>query len=126
MPNEVTAGLLSIVGVLVGGLFSRWLEKDRNAVYLASAREAVKTEYMAEETARYYLNHKGYRDRSFEHLSRRLGGVEDNELRKILVRAGAVRYIRADRSEWWRLLSREAEDINKAIHEDLGDDNDDL
>jgi hypothetical protein len=126
MTAEVTAGLFGIIGVLVGGLISWWLQKDRASADLKIALESVKTEHMAEKTAQYFLNHKGYTDRSFELLSKRLGGFEDNELRKILVRAGAVRYVRADGSEWWRLLSRTDEAIAKAKAESLGPGNEDL
>ncbi len=125
MSAEMTAGLFALLGVLLGGLISWWLQKDRHAADLAIALEAVKTEHMAEKTAQHYLNHKGYRDRSFDHLSKRLGGFEENELRKILVRAGAVRYLRKDGSEWWRLLSREGP-WNKSDQESLGVENDDL
>jgi hypothetical protein len=69
-------------------------------------REQNKVEFMAEETARHFLSHKGYTDRSFETLQNHLGGFSDDELRKILVRAGAIRVYRDDGSEWWRLLSR--------------------
>lgn len=126
MSPEMTAGLFALLGVLVGGLISWWLQKDRSAADFAMALEAVKTEHMAEKTALHYLNHQGYRDRSFELLGKRLGGFEGNELRKILVRAGAVRYTRKDGSEWWRLLSREGKPINKADREALGAENDDL
>ena len=126
MSGELTAGLFTVLGVLVGGLLSWWLQKDRAAANFRIALEAVKTEHMAEKTVQHYLNHKGYRDRSFEHLSKRLGGFEGNELRKILVRAGAVRYIRPDGSEWWRLLSREAERIDELKRESLGSENEDL
>ena len=68
---------------------------------------------MAESTARHYLGHKGYTDRSFDTLKKHLGGFEDDELRKILVRAGAIRVFREDGSEWWRLLERSAEYIEK-------------
>ena len=47
--------------------------------------------YMAEETARHFLSHKSFTDRSFEVLKKHLGGFDDDELRKILVRAGAIR-----------------------------------
>ena len=126
MSPEITSGLFGLVGVLVGGLLSWWLQKDRASADLRIALEAVKTEPMAEKTAQYYLNHKGYTDRSFDHLSRRLGGFDDDELRKILVRAGAVRYIRADGSEWWRLLSRTTEAIKRGDREELGPGNEDL
>jgi hypothetical protein len=126
MSPEMTAGLFALLGVLVGGLISWWLQKDRSAADFAMALEAIKTEHMAEKTALHYLNHQGYRDRSFELLSKRLGGFEGNELRKILVRAGAVRYMRKDGSEWWRLLSREGKPIDKTKQEDLGAENNDL
>ncbi len=61
----------------------------------------------------YYLNHKSYTDRSFVTLKKHLGGFEDDELRKILVRAGAIRTFREDGSEWWHLLSRMDEYIDK-------------
>lgn len=126
MSPEFISGLFALGGVVVGGVFSWLLQKGRTAADLAIALESVKTDHMAEKAAFHYLNHKGYRDRSFEHLSKRLGGFEDNELRKILVRAGAVRYIRDDKSEWWRLLSRASEARSKSKPELLGADNDDL
>ena len=74
-------------------------------------REENKTDFIAEETARHYLNHKSYTDRSFEVLQKHLGGFDEDELRKILVRAGAIRLYRDDGTEWWRLLERTAEYI---------------
>ena len=68
---------------------------------------------MAEETAHHFLSDKKYTDRSFELLKKKLGGFDDDELRKILVRAGAVRTYRKDDSEWWYLLSRMGERIEK-------------
>ena len=114
MTTELIAGLFGLLGVLVGGLISWWLQKDRASTDLRIALEAIKTEHMAETTARYFLSHKGYTDRSFQLLSERLGGFDPDELRRILVRAGAVRYLRRDGSEFWRLLSREPEAIAKA------------
>jgi len=67
----------------------------------------------SEETARHFLGHKGYTDRSFETLQMHLGGFDEEELRRILVRAGAIRIFREDGSEWWRLLSRMDEYISK-------------
>ena len=120
MTPEVTAGLFGLIGVVVGGLISWLIQKDRASTDMRIALEAVKT-------AQYFLSHKGYTDRSFELLSKRLGGFEEDELRRILVRAGAVRYIRADdNSEWWRLLSRSDEAIAKAKAKSLGPGNEDL
>lgn len=114
MSPETMAGLFGILGALLGGLISWWLQKDRASTDLRIALQAVKTEHMAETTARHFLQHKGYTDRSFELLRERLGGFHDDELRRILVRAGAIRYIRRDGTEFWRLLSREEEAIARA------------
>ena|SRR5690606_26157824 len=110
----MTAGLFGLLGVLVGGLISWWLQKDRASTDLRIALEAVKTEHMAEKTAQHFLGHKGYTDRSFQLLSERLGGFDPEELRRILVRAGAIRYKRSNGTEYWRLLSRDAEAIARA------------
>ena len=126
MNPEITAGLIGLLGVAIGGLISWWLQKDRASADMRIALEAVKSEYMAEQAAQHFLSHKGYTDRSFELIRKRLGGFEEDELRRILVRAGAVRYIRKDGSEWWRLLSRQGEAIARARGEDLGEENEDL
>ncbi|QGX40413.1 hypothetical protein [Permianibacter aggregans] len=126
--TELLSSFDTLIGVLIGGLISWWLQRDRASTDLRIALEAIKTEHQAEKTAYYFLTHKGYTDRSFELLQKRLGGFEENELRRILVRAGAVRYIREDGSEWWRLLSRHDEAIAKAKAKEaaLGPGNEDL
>jgi 5-bromo-4-chloroindolyl phosphate hydrolysis protein len=107
------SALYALLGTVVGGLISMILQKLKYDQELKIRREENKTEFMAETTARHFLSHKGYTDRSFETLKNHLGGFEDNELRKILVRAGAIRFFRDDGSEWWRLLSRMEEFIEK-------------
>ena len=42
-----------------------------------------------------------YAGRSFDVLKKHLGGFEEDELRKILVRAGAILVFRDDGTEWW-------------------------
>lgn len=106
MDPMIAGALSSLFGALVGGGISYLLNRQQHAQQLQRLREQYKTEYMAEDTARHFLSHRGYTDRSFEVLKKHLGGFGDDELRKILVRAGAVRTYRDDGSEWWRLLSR--------------------
>ncbi len=112
-PSVVVAGLSALGGTVVRGLISYFLQKQKNQQELSLLREQNKTEFMAETTARHYLDHKGYTDRSFEVLESHLGGFNEDELRKILVRAGAVRVYRDDGSEWWTLLDRLDERIEK-------------
>ncbi len=72
--------------------------------------EEIKTEYMAEMTAKKYLSHPDVTRRSFSLLKARLGGFSEDELRKILVRAGAVKFMGHNKKEktieWWGLLER--------------------
>ena len=96
----------ALLGALVGGGISYFLNRQQFANQLRIAQEQHRTEFMAEETARHFLSHRAFTDRSFETLRTHLGGFEDDELRKILVRAGAMRIYREDGSEWWRLVSR--------------------
>lgn len=103
----------TLIGTVVGGLISYFLQKQRYSQELKLRQEEFKTDFMAESTAKHFLNHKSFTDRSFETLKTHLGGFEDEELRKILVRAGAIRTYRQDGTEWWRLLSRMSEFIEK-------------
>jgi hypothetical protein len=105
--------LFTLMGTIVGGLLSYLLQRQRFQQELKIKQEENKTEFVAERTVKHFLNHKSYTDRSFETLQKHLGGFEDDELRKILVRAGAIRTYRTDGSEWWRLLSRMDEFIEK-------------
>jgi hypothetical protein len=117
--------LSSAAGLILGGFISYLLQKDKikhelvklreeNEHALVRLREENKTEFMAEMTAIHYLSHKKYTDRSFDELKKHLGGFEEDELRKILVRAGATRiYRREDGTEMWRLLSRSREHAEK-------------
>jgi hypothetical protein len=114
-PN-ILAALSALSGAIVGGLISYFLQKDKNKHELEMLQENNKTEFMAENTAKHYLGHKGYTDRSFEVLKKHLGGFEEDELRKILVRAGAIRIYKDDGTEMWRLLSRSKENAEKKGH----------
>jgi hypothetical protein len=103
----------ALLGALVGGGISFLLNRQQLGNQLSVMRAQHKTEFAAEETARMLLSHRSFTDRSFEALQRALGGFEEDELRKILVRAGAMRVYREDGSEWWRLVSRMDEFIER-------------
>ena len=112
----------ALLGAVVGGGISFLLNRQQFASQLRILQEQHKTEFMAETTARHFLSHKGFTDRSFEALQKSLGGFSDDELRRILVRAGAVRVYREDGSEWWRLLSRMDEFIERKELEKIARD----
>ena len=107
------SSLAALLGAIVGGGISYLLNRQQLANQLRMLQEQHKVDFMAELTARHFLSHKSFTDRSFDTLRNHLGGFDDDELRKILVRAGAIRVFRDDGSEWWRLLSRMDEFIER-------------
>jgi len=113
MATALWSTFSALLGALVGGGISFLLNRQQFRNQLRILQEQHKVEFMAEETARHFLSHKSFTDRSFETLRNHLGGFQDDELRKILVRAGAIRVFRDDGSEWWRLLSRMEEFIER-------------
>lgn len=122
MDTQLWSTFSALLGAVVGGGISFLLNRQQFANQLKLGQEQHRTEFMAETTARALLSHKGFTDRSFETLQRHLGGFGDDELRKILVRAGAMRVYRDDGSEWWRLVSRmdefiERKDLEKIARE---------
>jgi hypothetical protein len=113
MDAALWSSLSALLGVVVGGAISYLLNRQQFRNQMRIQQELHKVEFMAEATARHFLGHKSFTDRSFETLRKHLGGFTDDELRKILVRAGAIRVYRQDGSEWWRLLSRMDEYIER-------------
>jgi hypothetical protein len=113
MDTALWSTFSALLGALVGGAISFFLNRQQFRNQLRILQEQNKVDYMAEQTARHFLSHKSFTDRSFDTLQNHLGGFGDDELRKILVRAGAIRIYREDGSEWWRLLSRMEEFIER-------------
>jgi len=72
--------IFTLLGALVGGLISFLLQWQRFKHELKIKQEEFKTEFIAESTAKHFLNHKSYTDRSFETLKKHLGGFEDDDL----------------------------------------------
>jgi hypothetical protein len=116
MEIAIIAALSSLFGVSVGGIISYQLQKarfrqdlvlqkERFEHELSLLKEENKTDNVAEETIRYYLADEGHLMRSFKHLSTKIAGFEEDELRRLLVRAGAVRFLRnEDKEEMWCLV----------------------
>ena len=76
------------------------------AIQEGKLKAELRTEFMAEEAAKALLQNDQWQKRSFEEIKKRLGGFADDELRKILVRAGAVRFEGGEGKELWGLISR--------------------
>ena len=68
---------------------------------------------MAERVAKKLLNNKKVPFRSFRILRHHIGGHEDDELRRILVRAGAIRAMSKSGEELWILVDNMIEKTGK-------------
>jgi hypothetical protein len=79
------------------------------ATYVIQERKLkaeFRTEFMAEQAAKKLLESPKWEKRSFDEIKKRLAGFDDNELRKILVRSGAVRFEGENSKELWGLISK--------------------
>ncbi len=91
--------LVSIVSGAVGG-YGTYRVQERKL------QKEYQLQDSAERVARALLSDPTWRLRSFKVIRHHLGGFEDNELRKILVRCGAIRFMSKSGQELWGLVER--------------------
>ena len=94
----IAAGV-SFVVAIVSVIGASRLQADR-------LRTELRTPFMAEEAIRQLLQHDDWTQRSFALIKRRVGGFGDDELRQLLVRAGALRFEDPGGEEFWGLRER--------------------
>ncbi len=80
------------------------------AIQERKLKTELRTEFMAEQVVKKLLEFPQWKMRSFDEIKKRLTGFDDNELRKILVRSGAVCFEGESGKELWGLISKN-EDI---------------
>lgn len=97
----LTSIVIPVVTALITSLLTFRAQERR-------LRREYRLEFMAENAARELLECKQWEKRSFAQIKARLGGFSDDELRKVLVRAGAVKFKGANGEELWGLLKRNA------------------
>jgi hypothetical protein len=95
----LVAGGVSLVTAF-GTSYSTFLLQERKL------RTELRTEFMAEEAIRSLLLHKEWELRSFDAIRGRVGGFGDDELRQLLVRAGALSFEGEEGKELWGLKAR--------------------
>jgi hypothetical protein len=103
-PNMLTTIVTSAITALITGLIAFTVQERK-------LKTELRTEFMAEKVAKSLLESENYKKRSFDEIKKRLGGFKEDELQKILVRAGAVRFNASDGKELWGLISRNKEDL---------------
>jgi hypothetical protein len=91
----VTAALVAaLVSLFVNGLGLWWNEVR------------YRRQHRAETAIKKLLTAKNWTQRSFKAIKRNIGGYDDDDLRRLLVRSGAIRlYRKSDNEEMWGLLS---------------------
>jgi len=100
----LTTILISAITALVTGLITFAIQERK-------LKMELRTEFMAEQAVKSLLECEKWKKRSFDEIKKRLGGFDDDELRKILVRAGAVKFEATDGKELWGLISRNKKDL---------------
>lgn len=81
------------------------------AIQERKLKTELRTEFMAELVAKKLLESPQWKKRSFDEIKKRLAGFDDNELRKILVRSGAVRFEGEGGKELWGLISKNEDSL---------------
>jgi len=109
-------GWWALVGVVVGALSSGLVAVFLQRRQFAQEREMHRLKNQSAENVKALLTelleHSTHVRRSFTALRNRIGGYDDDELRKLLHEAGAKRVPDKDGSEeWWYLANREKEYI---------------
>jgi hypothetical protein len=98
------AAAVSLVVSVVGAAATFKAQESR-------LRTELRTEFMAEAAIRRLLLSEQWEKRSFAAVKKRLGGFTDDELRRLLVRAGAIRFEDGNGEELWGLLQRNLNDL---------------
>ena len=75
----IVSVITAIITALITGLITFAIQERK-------LRFELRTEFMAEQAAKSLLSHDEWKMRSFEEIQKRLGGFDEKELRKILVR----------------------------------------
>ena len=102
MEKIVVAIIAALVSLIVG-VVSSWVTYRLSVE--KHAREYM-LEYQVENLVLKFLSHENWRMRTFKTIKYHIAGFEDNELRKILLRVGAVRFEDQAGIEVWGLYDR--------------------
>ena len=101
----ITSIITAIFTALITGLITFAIQERK-------LRAEFRTEFMAEQAVKLLLESPKWKKRSFTEIKKRLGGFNGDDLRKILVRAGAVKFNSSeDDEELWGLISRNQDDL---------------
>lgn len=121
----VIPAAISLVAAVITAIITVWSQTARLRHEFELQRDKLRTElkleFATEEAIRDLLSDPNFEEgkRTFKVIQSRLGGFSDDELRKHLIRAGAVRYRgRTNGAELWGLRTKIGRDRLSADVED--------
>ena len=89
------------------------LEREKFAAERKQLEDQIRLEEQAAAAVRALLGEGRFKLRSFELLKRRIGGIrEDDELRRLLLRSGALRFQSRTGEEQWGLRERNTDRLD--------------
>lgn len=131
MSTALISAVVSLAVSLITAASSMWLQRNKAKSDLESQRLAIELErekFAAERkqledqirleeqaagAVRSLLGEDRFKLRSFELLKRRIGGIrDDDELRRLLLRSGALRFQSRTGEEQWGLRERNTDRLD--------------
>jgi hypothetical protein len=111
MPSDTVPIVIASTSAAITLLVAVRGERERRRLQDSRLRTELRTEFMAEEAIRALLMHDRWRKRNFTEIKRRIRGFDDNALRQLLVRSGAVAFTGRNDEELWGLRERNPQDL---------------
>ena len=98
--------VIIIFVALISSLTSYILSIKKAGADFDRLKREYQLDFAAERVAQNLMKDEKWKLRSFRVIKHHLGGFEDDDLRKILIRAGAIRFKSASGQELWGLFER--------------------
>jgi len=104
LTSVITAGIVAILSGIITYVIQERSLRRQFEIEKQKLEQQFKLEIKTDIALTKFLNHVKFKRRSFKFMSQKLGGFDDDELRRMLVRNGAVRSYGKNNEEWWELL----------------------
>lgn len=107
--SAIIAAIVSVVTAILSSIVTfRVANKNHMRQY--------KLDYQVEALVLKFLNHPKWRFRTFKTIKHHISGFEDDELRKILVSVGAIKFTDDNGIELWGLFDRVQPELEAEVN----------
>jgi hypothetical protein len=107
MTTDSLPGLVALIGAVVAIVVSVATRVQVERAHRAQHGEVLS----AERAVQHLLVRTKYKRRTFAALRYHIGGYDDDELRRLLIRAGAIRF--QEDVETWGLIARNEQELDE-------------